>query len=75
MDKETIALIIAQNGLGTASTLLAAKSAKLKKQLDKEGDDVKRAALEKKITKAEHLSTALRIANEGIVEYQVAIAE
>jgi len=37
MDKETIALVIAQNGLKTASLLLTAKVARLEKQLAKNG--------------------------------------
>ena len=74
MDKEFIALIIAQNGLGTASTLLAAKSAKLKKQLAAETDEAKKMALQARVTKTEHLATALKIANDGITQYQVETA-
>lgn len=70
MDKETIALIIAQNGLGTAATILAVKAAKLKKKLDKAKTPEDSRQIESDITKTEKLATALRIANEGIIQYQ-----
>lgn len=75
MDKETIALIIAQNGLGTAATLLNAKAAKLQKQWEKAKTDADRAAIQKRITKANKLAVALKIANDGIVQYQIDTAE
>lgn len=74
MDKETIALIIAQNGLSTAATLLNAKAAKLRKQFDKATGEAK-AQLGSQIRKTEKLATGLRLANEGITEYQVETAE
>lgn len=70
MDKETIALIIAQNGLNTASVILQAKAAKLEKQLAKVGDDKAAAAkLTKDINKTKKLSAALAAADEGIKAY------
>lgn len=68
MDKETITLIIAQNGLGTAQTILTAKAAKLRKRAEKAaGDEIDR--LKAQAHKAERLAAALRIANEGVAEY------
>lgn len=67
MDKETIALIIAQNGLGTASTLLLAKAAKLKRKLETAGPD--RAKIEADIRKTEKLVIALEEANKGLLSY------
>ena len=75
MDKETIALIIAQNGLATAASILAAKVAKLQKQAAKEADPMNIAALAKQIKCATKLSAALKAANDGITEYQVLVAE
>lgn len=70
MDKETLALIIAQNGLKTASLLLAAKVAKLEKQLAKAGDDKQAAAkLTKDINKTKKLSAALAAADDGLTSY------
>ncbi len=70
MDKETIALIIAQNGLNTAATLLTAKTVKLEKQLAKAGSDKAAAAkLNKDITKTKKLAAALTAANEGLTSY------
>lgn len=69
MDKETIALIIAQNGLRTASTILSAKSAKLEKQLAKAKDKQEQAKLTKDANKAKKLAAALLAADEGITAY------
>ncbi len=63
-----IALIIAQNGLGTATAILSAKAVKLRKLADKGGPDAMKLA--KQAKKVENLATALKIANEGISEYQ-----
>jgi hypothetical protein len=60
VDKETIALVIAQNGLGTACAILNAKAVKLKKLADKGGPDAVKLA--KQAKNAEKLATALRIA-------------
>lgn len=70
MDKETIALIIAQNGLGTATGLLTARANRLQKQWDKAQTDAERAKIQRQITKTNKLALALKIANDGITEYQ-----
>lgn len=75
MDKEPIALIIAQNGLGTAATILTVKANKLQKQWDKAKTDVERAKIQRQITKANKLAVALKIANDGITQYQIDTAE
>jgi hypothetical protein len=70
MDKETVALIIAQNGLKTATLLLTAKVAKLEKQLAKAGDDKPIATkLIKEINKTKKLSAALSAADDGLASY------
>jgi hypothetical protein len=70
MDKETIALVIAQNGLTTAATLLTAKTAKLERQLAKAGNDKAAAAkLTKEIGKTKKLVAALSAANDGLASY------
>lgn len=70
MDKETIALVIAQNGLTTASTLLTVKVNKLEKQLAKAGIDKATAAkLNKDIAKTKKLAAALAAANDGLTSY------
>lgn len=74
MGKEEVALIIAQNGLGTASTLLTAKAARLRKKAASATGDAA-AKLNRDATKAEKLATALRIANNGIAEYQAETSE
>ena len=74
MDKETIALIIAQNGLGTAASILAAKATRLQKLAAKETDTIKLAALNKQIRCATKASAALKAANDGIAEYQAETA-
>lgn len=75
MDKETVALIIAQNGLLTASTLLMAKRARLEKQHAKAKTPQEAGRIAEQMRKAEKLATALRIANSGIVEYQAETSE
>lgn len=70
MDKETLALVIAQNGLLTAATLLTAKAVKLQKAWDKAKTAEEKAAIQKQITKASKLSTMLKIVNQSILEYQ-----
>lgn len=69
MDKETITLIIAQNGLGTAVTILTAKANKLRKKADNATDATVKAKLESDAKKAEKLAGALKIANNGVTEY------
>ena len=70
MDKETIILVIAQNGLKTASLLLASKVVRLEKQLAKAGDDKALVAkLTKDIAKTKKLSAALAAADDGLTSY------
>lgn len=69
MDKETIALIIAQNGLGTAVTLLTAKASKLTKKAAAAADPAVKEKLTADARKAEKLAGALKIANSGVNEY------
>lgn len=76
MNKEEVALIIAQNGLGTAVTLLTAKAARLRKRAASANVSADVATkLNREATKAEKLATALRIANNGIAEYQAETSE
>lgn len=75
LDKETVALIIAQNGLLTAATLVAANAAKLERRKAKSQDVVEIAALTRQIRKAEKLAAALRAANDAIAQYQAETAE
>lgn len=74
MDKEMIALIIAQNGLGTAATILAVKATKLKKKLEKAKTPEETKSIASDISKTDKLATALRIANDGIIQYQAETA-
>ena len=74
MDKETVALIIAQNGLGTASTLLMAKKSRLEKQHGKAKTPDEAGKLAEQMRKAEKLAIALKAANDGIVAYQAEVA-
>lgn len=70
MDKETLALIIAQNGLKTASLLLTSKVAKLEKQLPKAASDkAATTKLTKEITKIKKLAAALAAADDGLSSY------
>jgi hypothetical protein len=61
MDRITLALVIAQNGLRTAATLLAAKAAK-----GEAGSDAK---AKKDAAKAKKLAAALSAADAGITSY------
>lgn len=69
MDKETIALIIAQNGLKTAATILATKAAKQEKKADTAVDGAAKAKLVKDSSKAKKLAAALAAADAGISTY------
>lgn len=70
MDKETVALIIAQNGLKTASLLLSVKVTRLEKQLAKAGNDKPTATkLTKEINKTKKLAAALAAADDGLASY------
>lgn len=69
MDKETITLIIAQNGLKTAAAILATKAAKQEKKADTATDATIKAKLIKDSTKAKKLAAALAAADQGISTY------
>lgn len=69
MDKETTIIIIAQNGLKTASGLFTAKSAKLEKQADKAKDSATKTKLTKEAARAKKLASILISADEGLTAY------
>lgn len=69
MDKETMVLVIAQNGLGTAEAFLKASAAKLQKQLEKAKTEEDKAAIQKQIDKRQKLARALNAADVGVKEY------
>ena len=69
MDKETIALIIAQNGLKTASTILTAKAAKQEKKAATTADTAEKARLTKDAARTKKLAAALVAADQGINTY------
>lgn len=70
MDKILVALIIAQNGLKTAATLLVGSKSKLEKQLSKAKTEEERSALQRKIEKSDKLAAALHAVDAGITDYQ-----
>ena len=61
MDRITLALVIAQNGLRTAAGLLAAKAGK--------GESSSDAKTKKDAAKAKKLAAALNAADAGITSY------
>ncbi len=69
MDKETTILIIAQNGLKTAATLLNAKAIKLEKRAEKAAGTPEGAKLAKKAAKTRKLASILLASDEGITAY------
>ncbi len=69
MNKITIALIIAQNGLRTSASLLSANAAKLDAQAAASTDKAEQTKLKKKATKARKLSQILTAADAGITSY------
>lgn len=69
MDKEMIAIVIAQNGLGTAASLLTAKARKIEKQIEKAKDDAAIEQLQKSLTSTRKLIAVLEAANVGVNEY------
>jgi hypothetical protein len=69
MDKETIIIIVAQNGLKTASALLTSKSSKLEKQADKAKDAATKSNLTKEAAKAKKLASILIAADDGLAAY------
>jgi hypothetical protein len=69
MNKLTIALIIAQNGLRTASSLLTATAAKNDSQAAASTDKAEQAKLKKKAAKARKLAQILTASDAGITSY------
>lgn len=69
MDGEIIAIVIAQNGLMTASTLILAKVAALDQQAQQEEDSVKKRKLLASSKKKQKLAAALKAADAGLGEY------
>ncbi|MBS1791727.1 MAG: hypothetical protein JST85_28725 [Acidobacteria bacterium] len=69
MDKETIALIIAQNGLKTAATILTAKAGKQEKKAASATDAAEKTKLTKDAAKTRKLAAALAAADQGITTY------
>ena len=69
MDKETTIIIIAQNGLRTASGLFTAKSSKLEKQAGKAKDSAAKTKLTKDAASAKKLASILIAADEGLTAY------
>ena len=67
MDRITLALVIAQNGLRTAAGLLTAKATKAEAQAAAGGADAAKA--KKEATKARKLAAALNAADAGITSY------
>jgi uncharacterized protein YvpB len=68
MDKLTLALVIAQNGLATAAAALTAKANKLNTQATAAtGADATK--LKKQADKSKKLAAALTAANTGIASY------
>jgi hypothetical protein len=68
MDRITLALVIAQNGLRTAATLLAAKAAKAEAQ-SASGTGADATKAKKEAAKAKKLAAALSAADTGITSY------
>lgn len=69
MDKETITLIIAQNGLKTAATILTAKANKQEKKASAATDPAEKTKLTKDAAKTRKLAAALSAADQGITTY------
>ncbi len=69
MDKETITLIIAQNGLKTAATILTAKATKQEKKASSATDPAEKTRLTKDAAKTRKLAAALSAADQGITTY------
>jgi hypothetical protein len=69
MNKITIALIIAQNGLRSAASLLAASAAKHDSQAASSTDKAEQAKLKKKSAKARKLAQILSASDAGITSY------
>lgn len=69
MDKETTIIIIAQNGLKTASALFTAKTVKLDKQAGKAKDPAVKNKLAKEAARIKKLASILIAADEGLTAF------
>jgi hypothetical protein len=69
MDREMVALIIAQNGLSTAATLLRKKAARQEAAAEKATDAAQKAALANAAKGTLKLVAALQAADDGIKSY------
>jgi hypothetical protein len=69
MDKENTILIIAQNGLKTAATLLGTKAVRLERQAEKNQGKPGAAKLTKQAARNRKLAAILLAADEGITAY------
>ncbi|MFN0122069.1 MAG: hypothetical protein ACKV2V_16360 [Blastocatellia bacterium] len=72
MDKLTLALVIAQNGLKVAAASLSANATKTLAKADGTADKTEAAKLKKKATKSAELAKALTAADAGITSYLTA---
>jgi len=68
MDRITLALVIAQNGLRTAAGLLTAKASKAESQAAA-ASGAEAAKLKKDAAKSRKLASALNAADAGITSY------
>ncbi len=69
MDKETTIIIIAQNGLKTASALFSAKAVKLEKQAEKAKDPATKTKLSREAARTKKLASVLIASDEGLAAY------
>ena len=69
MNKLTIALIIAQNGLRTSASMLSANAAKQEAQAAAATDKAEQTRLKKKAAKSRKLAQILTAADAGITSY------
>lgn len=69
MDRETIALIIAQNGLSAAITILKSKALKLEKAAEKSTISSNKTELIDSAKKILKLAAIIQAADDGIKSY------
>jgi hypothetical protein len=75
MDREMVALVIAQNGLSTAVTILRRKAAKQETAAEKACDPAQRTALANAARGTLKLVAALQAADDGIKSYMAGSPE
>lgn len=69
MDRETVVLVIAQNGLKTAATTLLVNAALLEKRILATTDPKEQARLKKDLARRKKLASALSAADTGLMQY------